>query len=215
MPVPHSGIQPAGLKSGTRIPPASAAPLCAFVTGPRHSGRTRCIQRRLSAIRAAAPSMSPAVRAAVFIIDEYATLASAAGAPSGKPDAPSAADVFPGAGVRRLALPCICCPELVNLPAAIRALCDAAAGAGAPLSHLFIKVPDIAAQRLLAEFDGALSWPRTLALCLSPAWVRFRARPDRPMFLDTLLSLADEIIEPPETPAAAAGDAPGIVSISL
>jgi hypothetical protein len=164
-------------------PPMPAIPRCTFVTGPRRSGRTRCIQQRL----AACPS--PA-RAAVLVIDDGGLLARHS----------DDAD-FPDARVNKLTLPCPCCPELAGLPVAVRSMCGVP---GEPVSHLFIKIPDIAAPRLLAEFDRMVGWPRTLVVCLSAAWARVRAAQQTlPLFLSTLLALADEIITPPADTGAA------------
>jgi hypothetical protein len=190
-----------------------AIPHCTFVTGPSRSGRARYIRQRLSVLRetapretppaappsappaspapSAAPSAAPpAARAAVLVIDD-------GGPPALRDDAAG----FPGARVNKLTLPCLCCPELAGLPAAVRSMCGAPGG---PVSHLFIKIPDIAAPRLLAEFDRAVGWPRTLVVCLGAGWARVRAAQQTlPLFLSTLLALADEIITPPADTAAA------------
>jgi hypothetical protein len=175
--------------SGTGVPPVhDAMPRCTFVTGPLRSGRARCIRQRLAALPAAA-------RAAVLVIDDGGGLLARHRDDAG----------FPGARVNKLTLPCPCCPELVGLPVAVRSMCG---DPGEPVSHLFIKIPDIAAPRLLAEFDRVVGWPRTLVVCLSAVWSRVRATQQTlPLFLSTLLALADEIITPPaDTPAAAADE---------
>ncbi len=190
-----TGVPPVGLR-GMGDPPMPNIPHCTFVTGPRRSGRTRCIRQRLAACPASA-------RAAVLVIDDGGLLA------RHSDDA-----CFPGARVNKLALPCPCCPELAGLPVAVHAMCG---DPGATVSHLFIKIPDIAAPRLLAEFDRVVGWPRTLVVCLSAAWARVRAAQQTlPLFLSTLLALADEIVTPPAADASASNaDNDKIIPLTL
>ena len=169
-------------------PPHEAVPArppdCVFVVGPRGAGKTRWIQRRLLDLAAGHPDF----RAAVLLAEE------------GRTRMERFALAHAGVAVRRLLLPCPCCPALAQLPTTVR---DVVATSRA--AALFIETPATAAPGLLAEFDRDPAWPRRLVVCLDAKWARLAERPDRPYFLSALLEKADEVIPPEPFPAGPSG----------
>jgi hypothetical protein len=103
----------------------------------------------------------------------------------------SFAHEVPGVAVRRVLLPCPCCPARAYLPDTVREL---ARDAGA--ACIWIEAPATAAAGLLREFDRELGWPRQVVLCLDPKWEQLRHRPDLPPFLTAILEEADTIVAP-------------------
>ena len=178
----------------TTIP--NTLPHCVFVTGPRGAGKTRWLQQQIREIAVNQPDS----RCAVLLAEE------------GRTRMEKFAKDTPGVTVRRLLLPCICCPILADLPGALRALV-AAASAGS----LFVEMPAMAAAGLVAEFDRVLSWPRELVVCLDRAWVKALLEQDLSPFQMVLLELADRVVASP-TPGGvhcasmrSAASAPGAV----
>jgi DNA-binding transcriptional LysR family regulator len=153
-------------------------PVCTFVAGPRDSGKTRHILECLRKI--AGTSQAPVGTVAVLLAEE------------GRTRAESLSAAFPGLILRRLFLPCQCCPELARLPAALRAIREA----NPRLERVFIEAPDIAALRFLEEFDGVIGWPRTLVTCLSAAWFKARRLDMLSPFQHALIERADVLLEP-------------------
>lgn len=162
----------------------SAPPLCVFVTGPRDSGKTRHILNNLRKI--AATAHTPEGTVAVLLAEE------------GRTRAETLSAAFPGLVLRRLFLPCQCCPELARLPAALRSVREA----NPRIEQVFIEVPDIAALRFLAEFDAVIGWPRRVVTCMSAAWAKARRLQMLPPFQTALLEAADVVIEPEQGSAA-------------
>ena len=154
-------------------------PHCVFVSGPPRAGKTRWLQQRIRTL-AAGP---PAARCAVLLAEE------------GRTRWENFAREVPLLAVRRLVLPCLCCPALANLPSAVQSL---AASTGA--DWLFVEVPAIAAAGVIAEFDRALGWPRQVVICPGAAWEAAPRSAELPFFLSNLLSLADTVVtRPPES----------------
>ncbi|MDF9827160.1 hypothetical protein M2103_000788 [Ereboglobus sp. PH5-5] len=165
-------------------PPAHPGPLCTFVSGPRDSGKTRHILEHLR--RTVATSHTPEGTVAVLLAE------------AGRTRAETLSAAFPGLILRRLFLPCQCCPELARLPAALRATKEA----NPRLEQVFIEVPDIAALRFLDEFDAVVGWPRNVVLCLSAAWAKARRLDMLLPFQSALIERADTIIEHEGNPLA-------------
>lgn len=157
----------------------AAPPAVTFVTGPRDSGKTRYILECLRNIATGRSNADTKGIAAVLLAEE------------GRTRAETLSAAFPGLVLRRLFLPCQCCPELARLPSALRATCEA----NPRLEQIFIEVPDVTAMRFLEEFDQMIGWPRTLVVSLSAAWHKARRLE---MLLPTqsvLLEKADVVIE--------------------
>lgn len=145
------------------------------MVGPRGAGKTRWIQHQVRQLAAGGSDL----RAAVILAED------------GHTRMERFAHDHPGLAVRRLLLPCPCCPALAQLPMTVRELV-ASSGAG----WLFVETPATAASGLLAEFDRDPAWPRRVVLCLDAKWARLCERPDRPFFLSALLDRADAVVPP-------------------
>lgn len=162
----------------------SAYPVCTFVSGPRDSGKTRHVLECLR--RIATTARTPEGTVAVLLAEE------------GRTRAESLSAAFPGLVLRRLFLPCQCCPELARMPAALRAVKDA----NPRLERVFLEVPDIAALRFMEEFDTVIGWPRSLVVCLSAAWVKARRLNMLSPFQIALIERADVFVEPKQVQPA-------------
>lgn len=150
-------------------------PRCVFVTGPRGAGKTRWIQSRILELVGAQPES----RCGVVLAED------------GHTRMEHFAHEVPRVAVRRVLLPCPCCPARAYLPDAVREL-DRATGA----AWIWIETPATAAAGLLREFDRELGWPRQLVLCNDAKWEQLRHRPDLPPFLSAILEQADIIVPP-------------------
>jgi hypothetical protein len=166
-------------------PLSGAPPHCVFVTGPRGAGKTRWLQLQIGDLS----EKRPGARFAVFLAEE------------GRTRMEGFARNAPGLSVRRLLLPCPCCPALVDLPGALREL-----AATVSPDWVFFEMPAIAAAGLLAEFDRALGWPRELAVCLDRAWTKAIQEKSLSPFQMALLELAGRVVPNP----AGGQDAPGL-----
>ena len=161
-------------------------PRCVFVSGPPRAGKTRWLQERIRTLAAG----TPPARCAVLLAEE------------GRTRWENFARELPPLAVHRLVLPCLCCPALANLPAAVQSLV-ASTGAG----WLFVEVPAIAAAGVIAEFDRALGWPRQVVICTSAAWEAASRTAELPFFMSSLIALADTVVAQP--PELAPGKLPG------
>jgi hypothetical protein len=162
------------------VPGRSATPpSCVVVTGPCGAGKSRWLQERIRALRVEQPE----ARFGVVIAEE------------GRTRWERFAQETPGVAVRRVFLPCPCCPALADLPGAVNQLI---AETGA--AHLFLELPAVAAAGLLAEFDRTAGWPRQVVVCKSAAWADAGRRGVYSPFYGALLTLADTVIEPPTGP---------------
>ena len=150
-------------------------PCCVFVSGPRGAGKTHWIQSRILELIAVQPGSHCGV---VLAEDGHTRME-------------HFAHEVPGVAVRRVLLPCPCCPARAYLPDTVREL---ARDAGA--ACIWIEAPATAAAGLLREFDRELGWPRQVVLCLDPKWEQLRHRPDLPPFLTAILEEADTIVAP-------------------
>jgi G3E family GTPase len=149
---------------------------CVFVTGPRGVGKTRWLQLQIHDLS----EKQPGARCAVLLAEE------------GRTRMEGFVQNTPGVTVRRLLLPCICCPALADLPGALRALVAAARP-----DWLFVEVPALAAAGLVAEFARVLGWPRELVVCLDQAWATARREHGLSPFQMVLLELADRVVSNP------------------
>jgi hypothetical protein len=154
---------------------------CAFVSGPRGAGKTRWLQERIRELVAG----QPAIRCAVVLAEE------------GHTRMERFAQEVPGVAVRRVLLPCPCCPALACLPETIRQLT-----AEPGVAWIFVETPATAAAGLLGEFDREFGWPRQVVLCLDEKWEWLRHRTDLPPFLSALIAHADTVV-PPKPPGDA------------
>lgn len=150
-------------------------PRCVFVTGPRGAGKTRWLQTRILEQVAAQPGS----RCGVVLAED------------GHTRMEQFAHEVPEVAVRRVLLPCPCCPARAFLPDTVR---DLARDTGA--TCIFVETPATAAAGLLREFDRELGWAREIVLCLDAKWEQLRHRPDLPPFLTTLLEQTDTIVTP-------------------
>lgn len=144
-----------------------------FVSGPPRAGKTRWLHARIRALAAA----TPPARCAVLLAEE------------GRTRWENFAREVPGLAVQRLVLPCLCCPALAHLPAAVAQL---AARPG--VDWLFLEVPAIAAAGLLAEFDRAVGWPREIVICTTEKWETVARATEPPFFMSNLVALADTVV---------------------
>ena len=175
-------------------------PHCVFVTGPRDAGKIHWLQQQIRDITVNQPD----ARCAVLLAEERPTRME------------EFAKDNPSVTVRRILLPCICCPILADLPGALRAL--VAAGS---TDSLFVEVPAMAAAALVAEFDCVLGWPRKLVVCLDRAWMKALQEQALSLFQMVLLELADRVVARPTPPGIhcasmrSAASAPGAVVDSV
>jgi hypothetical protein len=145
------------------------------VTGPRGAGKTRWIQSRILECLGQEPGGQCGV----------------VRAEDGHTRMEHFAHEVPDVAVRRVLLPCPCCPARSCLPDTVRELVRATSAA-----WIWVETPATAAAGLLREFDRELGWPRQLVLCLDAKWEQLRHRPDLPPFLTAILEQADTIVPP-------------------
>ena len=162
-------------------------PLCHFVTGARGSGKTRHILECLRKI--AATESATGGNVAVMLAEQ------------GRTRAESLSAAFPGLVLRKLFLPCQCCPELAQLPSALRAAWET----NPRLEQIFVEAPDVAAARFLEEFDAVLGWPRKVVTCVSASWCKARRLGMLTPFQAALLEKADVLVEAGELLSAEGG----------
>ena len=155
---------------------ANTSPHCVFVTGPRGAGKTRWLQLQIHELAA----KQPGTRCIVLLAEE------------GRTRMEGFTQDTPRVTVRRLLLPCICCPALADLRGVLRALVTAIRP-----DWFFVEVPAMAAAGLVTEFDRVLGWPRELVVCLDRAWATARREQDLSPFQMVLLELADRVVANP------------------
>jgi len=159
--------------AGSEIPAIDAVPQCAFVTGPRGAGKTRWVQRQVRGVI----DEHPGAHCAILLAEE------------GRTRMERFCKETPGVSVRRLLLPCMCCPGLADLSGVLRGLVAAVRP-----GWLFVEVPALAAAGLLAEFDRVVGWPRKLDVCLDSGWTLALRDSSLAPFQLALLGLADLVI---------------------
>ena len=151
---------------------------CTFVTGPRGAGKTSFIQQHLRSL-ATAQNHNPARGTVGVLLAE-----------EGRVRSESLSSCLPGLVLRRLILPCHCCPELARLPSVVRSLVEA----NPQLGHIFIEVPDVTALRFLSEFDSSVGWERSMVLCINQAWAKGRRIQMLAPHQIALFDMANEIV---------------------
>lgn len=166
-PEPSAG----GLEQDSRA--GGNSPRCVFVAGPRGSGKTRWLQDRLRQL----VQEQPGIRCAVVLAED------------GRTRMERFAHEVPGVAVRRVLLPCPCCPALAHLPTTVQ---DVVRETGA--AWVFIEVPATAAAGLLGEFDREIGWAREVVVCLTPRWDDLRHKADAPVFLSALIERATSLV---------------------
>ncbi len=163
-------------------------PRCVVVTGPRGAGKTRWVQEHIRALVAAAPGQ----RCGVVLAEE------------GRTRFERFIRTVPGLAVRRVLLPCPCCPAQAFLPEVVRALVTETG-----VAQVYLELPAVATLGLLGEFDRELGWPREVVLVLDERWERLCRQGDAPPFLAALREAADTILTPATgAPGHAAGATP-------
>lgn len=161
-------------------------PRCVVVTGPRGAGKTRWVQERIRALVAATPKL----RCGVVLAEE------------GRRRFERFTRTVPGLAVRRVLLPCPCCPAQAFLPEVVRALVTETG-----VAQVYLELPAVATLGLLGEFDRELGWPREVVLVLDARWERLRHQGDAPPFVAALAGAADTILAPKSAPDLLAADA--------
>ena len=156
--------------------PAGPPPRCVFIAGPRGAGKTHWLQQHIQELVA----RQPGVRCAVVLAED------------GHTRMERFARQVPGLAVRRVILPCPCCPALAQLPDTMRELVR-----DQPIDWIFVETPALAVAGLLEGFDRELGWPREVVACLDAAWEVARHRQEVPPFLIALLELADTVVAAP------------------
>jgi hypothetical protein len=151
------------------------APRCTIVTGPVGAARIRWMRETIQGAEVKCAVLAPEETAAAM--EHFAR-------------------GVPRVSVRRLAVPCLCCPAAAaGLPDLVRTLVEE----GGP-DRLFIDLPVLAAASLLAEFDALVRWPRELVVCLSADWAKARRTRMLSYFQSRLIDAADRVVEPTDRP---------------
>jgi len=159
--------------AGSEIPAIDAVPRCAFVTGPRGAGKTRWVQRQVRGVI----GEHSGSHCAILLAEE------------GRTRMERFCKETPGVSVRRLLLPCMCCPGLADLSGVLKEFV-----AEVQPGWLFVEVPALAAAGLLAEFDRVVGWPRKLDVCLDAGWTLALRDNSLAPFQLALLGLANLVI---------------------
>lgn len=155
------------------------APRCILVTGPAGTEKVRWLQETIHTLRADGLVANCAVLATPETAGEMERFAR----------------VVPRVSVRRLILPCLCCPGAAELPRRVRALAEESGA-----DRLFVDLPVLAAAGLIAEFDALVRWPREIVVCLDAGWTAARHADSLSYFQFSLLSAADRVIDAPGRP---------------
>lgn len=108
------------------------------------------------------------------------------------------ARAVPRVSVRRLILPCLCCPGAAELPRRVCALAEESEA-----DWLIVALPALAANGLIAEFDALVRWPREVVVCLDASWTESRRTDSLSCFQFRLISTADRVIDAPGRPGPA------------
>lgn len=162
-------------RSGSPLAPVVPA-RCTIVTGPSGTETARWIQETIHTSRVDRLSARCAVLVSLENAAEMARFAEA----------------VPRVTVRRLTLPCLCCPGAAELPRRVRALAEES-----DADWLFVALPVLAANGLIAEFDALVRWPREVVVCLDDAWTEARRTDSLSYFQFRLISAADRVIAAP------------------
>ncbi len=156
-------------------PLPGGVPRCAVVTGPARKETWAWIERKLRSVREEQHGARLALLAADADIGQLRAIARS----------------YAPVEIRRLMVPCACCPALTNLPSDAQELVDEFKP-----DWLIIELPALAATALLAHFDSALHWPREFVVCLDDRWAAARRDDQLTWFQSQLLQSADRVAEP-------------------
>jgi hypothetical protein len=157
----------------------TSPPLCIVLTGPLAAPKTRWLQDTIHALRADHCGGRAAVLTAEndgAVMERFAT-------------------IVPSVTVRRLFIPCPCCPPAADLPRYAQELVDASRP-----DWLFIELPVLSAAGLLGEFDCGLCWPREIVVCLDERWSKAHQRGKLSEFQMRIVQLADRLVAPQTVP---------------
>lgn len=160
----------------------ASPPSCFVLTGPRRALKTRWLQETIRTLRADHRGARIAVLTAE---DDWAVLE-------------RFATIVPDVTVRRLFLPCPCCPPAADLPRCAQEI----VAANQP-DWILIELPVLSAAGLLREFDVGLRWPREIVVCLDEQWATARQNGRLSDFQTQIVELADRLISPPDVRAHA------------
>ncbi len=155
----------------------SVMPHCVAVTGPRGAGKTRWLQQCIRELLAERPG----VRCAILLAEE------------GRTRMESFCADLPRLSLRKLFLPCLCCPEASDLSGAVGRLVTETGA-----DWLFLELPVIAAPGLLAVFDRQIRIPRTVVMRLTPSWARAVKAGMLSPFQSGMFDAADVVITNPD-----------------
>lgn len=155
-------------------PPAGGVPRCVVVAGPARKETWAWIERKLHSVREAYPAARLALLAADADIGQLRAIAR----------------TYAPIEIRRLMVPCACCPALTNLPSDAKELVDEFKP-----DWLIVELPALAATALLAHFDAALHWPREFVVCLDDRWAAARRDDLLTWFQSQLLQGADMVVQ--------------------
>lgn len=174
------GDGPTGTPSTPEDLRSRSTPRCLVVTGPARKETWAWIEARIRRIRETQPGARLAILAADADLGQLRAIAR----------------TYAPIEIRRLMVPCACCPALSELPSEAKQLVDEAKP-----DWLIIELPAPAVHALLAHFDAALHWPREFVVCLDARWSEMRRADELNWFQSQLLSAADCIA--PADPAGA------------
>jgi len=146
---------------------------CVVVTGPRGAGKTRLIQRCILRLL----EQRPETVCAVVLAEE------------GRTRMEGFMAARPGFALRKLFLPCFCCPGRSNLAGELRALVEKVSP-----DWTFIEMPAIAAVGLMPELDGTVGPGSLVVVCLSEAWAAAQRENMMMPFQTALIAAASAVI---------------------
>lgn len=157
------------------VSPSGRMPQCVVVAGPARKETWAWIERKLRSVREAQPAARLALLAADADVGQLRAIARS----------------YAPIEIRRLMVPCACCPALTNLPSDARELAEEFKP-----DWLIVELPVLAATALLAHFDSSLHWPREFVVCLDERWAAARRDDQLTWFQSQLLQSADLVADP-------------------
>ncbi len=149
-------------------------PRCIIVTGPGHADKVSWLHETTHAIQAEQPSTHYAVLSVnkdAIGMERFAQAAR-------------------GVTIRRLFLPCKCCPAAADLPRHVHTATEAI-----DVDWVSLMLSVLAATGLIAEFDALVCWPREVVVCLGPDWTEARRADTLSFFQFRLITSANRVIE--------------------
>jgi hypothetical protein len=162
-----------GISSQPSGGPNAIVPRFVLVTGPAESVKTRWLHTFILSLQV----NQPLVRCAVVLVEH------------GRTQMSMFAKRYSNITVRKIVLPCLCCPALIRLSEVVRSLI-----AAVQAEWIFIEVPALAAASIVAEFDRVLAFHRSIVVCLDAAWLSIFKEGKESYFQHMLLNLADAVV---------------------